>query len=114
MNPPTELVFVHNFMHLIPNDMNKSVQLKILEHSKYQTKLAMNDWWFADKFPSSIARASIMNYFNALECRELSETLQTLVLNVIYLVLRTYGPSAESNVMKDKLAQHYMKTQHHN
>ena len=43
MNPPTALAFVHNLMHLIPKDMNKSVQLKILEHSKYQTKLAMND-----------------------------------------------------------------------
>ena len=108
MKTPTELAFVHNFVHLIPNDMNKSVQLKILEYSKYQTELAMNDCWFADKFPSSIVLASITNYINALECRELSETSQTLVLNAIYLVLRTDGPSAERNVMKDKLAQHYM------
>ena len=109
MNPPTALAFVHNFMHLIPNDMNKSVRLKILEHSKYQTELAMNDCWFADKLPSSIALASITNSFNALECRELSETSRTLVLNAISLVLRTDGPSAERNMMKDKLAQHYMK-----
>ena len=94
MNPPTALAFVHNFMYLIPNEMNKTVKLKILEHSKYQTELAMNDCWFTDKLPSSIALESITKYFNALECRELSETPQMLVLNAIYLVLRTYGTSA--------------------
>ena len=89
MNPPTAIEFVHNFMHLIPNDMNKSVQLNILENSKYQTELVINDCWFADKLPSSIALASITNYFIALKCRYISETSQTLVLNGIYLVSRT-------------------------
>ena len=69
----------------------------------------MNDCWSADKLPSSIALASITNYFNALEFRDLSETSQTLAPNAIYLVLRTDGPSAERNVMKEKLAQHNMK-----
>ena len=94
MNPPTALAFVHKFMHLIPNGMSKSVRLKILEHSKYQTELAMNDCWFADKLPSSIAFASITNSLNSLECRELSETSQTLILDVISLVLRTDDLSA--------------------
>ena len=46
----------------------------------------------ADKLPSSIALASITNYFNALEFRDLSETSQTLALNAIYLVLHDALP----------------------
>lgn len=73
VQPPTALSFIHNFLSLLPEEAaNKLVRRSIFDHARFQTELAVIDFFFITANPSTVAFASIINAIERIDYSFLS------------------------------------------
>lgn len=79
MNPPTPLSFIVAFLSIIPENVMKEIDREaVTETAKYQTQLAVLDYYFLSCSPSSIAIAALVNAAQGMKSNQFYKTLQTI------------------------------------
>ncbi len=61
VHPPTPLAYCRDFMGLVSGEINPVARHDVNELARFLTELAVCDYWFVTKKPSSIALASLIN-----------------------------------------------------
>jgi hypothetical protein len=77
LNPPTALSFCHNFLALL-TELSAEQKEAVLEVAKFQTELAVSEYYFVGTNPSTIAFAAIVNAFQSLNIKIDVSTLENL------------------------------------
>lgn len=91
---PTPLGFVLHFFALLPESVAVSVRTALEDFARYQTELAVAEYAFVTKNPSTIAMASLLNAVDAIGTEHLSEDDRREFLNAVSAALGDDGPSA--------------------
>ena len=80
LSRPTALGFVRHFLSLLPNTIAEGpgVSKTLLELSRFQTELAVSDYYFVTKNASDVAFAAILNSMEAVAL-DPTEKLQYIV-----------------------------------
>eukprot|EP00540_Astrosyne_radiata_P001739 CAMPEP_0116860172 /NCGR_PEP_ID=MMETSP0418-20121206/22255_1 /TAXON_ID=1158023 /ORGANISM="Astrosyne radiata, Strain 13vi08-1A" /LENGTH=291 /DNA_ID=CAMNT_0004494525 /DNA_START=15 /DNA_END=890 /DNA_ORIENTATION=- len=96
MNPPTSLCFLHQFMAILSkdDDMSQSERQRVLEKSRFQTEVAVNEYKFVGVNASTIAFASLINTL-------LQEQRGSLMMERMKVVAEAAQIRVESNFMKN-------------
>jgi hypothetical protein len=68
LHPPTALSFCHSFLALLPQLVDEEKEA-VLELAKFQTELAVSEYYFVGTNPSTIAFAAIVNAFQSLNTK---------------------------------------------
>lgn len=117
VQPPTALCFAQHFLALLPAEIASSERQSMVDYSRFQTELAVNDYFFVKLNPSTVAIASILNAIDMIShVSEMSESVSVLArLRTTFLetVMNTASvdiSSAEIKEAQGKLLNMFSKS----
>lgn len=104
VQPPTALSFVRHFFSLLPvEDIHDSVQKSMFDFAQFQTELAINDFYFVNMNPSSIAFAATVNAMEVVDHAHFSASMRWSFLRKVTKVTRIDMLSPEICEAKQRL-----------
>jgi len=104
VNPPTALAFVHHYLSLCPQEViPEPVVCALYDAARFQTEIAMKDYFFVAVNRSTIAIASILNAMEGMPDTFLPDSARHFIIQKIMDITTTHDSFTGSLKTKEKL-----------
>lgn len=108
VHPPTSLAFVRHLLMLIPSgSCSREVKHELLELARFLTELAVCDYFFVTRKPSSIALAAVLNAMEGMNPSRLPEDVRQRFVESVRIFVRMDCNDEEVEECQARLREMY-------